>query len=174
MKKSLKRWQTAGFISSSLIGTLLHFVYELSGNSVFAAPFSGVNESTWEHMKLLFFPMLAFGILQSFFFGKQTDFWCIKLKGTLIGISLIPVLFYTYNGIIGISPAWINILIFFISAATAYIYETRQFSKRNTACRSDRLAFFTLLIIAALFVIFTFATPKINIFRDPTNGLYGI
>lgn len=174
MKKSLKRWQTAGFLSSSLVGTLLHFGYELTGNSIFAAPFSGVNESTWEHMKLLFFPMLAFGIVQSFFFGKQTGFWCIKLKGTLMGISLIPILFYTYNGVIGTSPAWINILIFFISTATAYIYEARQFFGRSKVCRSDRLAFFTLLIIAALFVIFTFATPKINIFRDPTNGLYGI
>ena len=126
MKKSTVPWQLLGFAVTSIGGTLLHFSYDWLGNALWVAPFSGVNESTWEHMKLLFWPMLLFCVIQSRFFRDREDFLCIKLKGALIGLWLIPVLFYTYNGVIGRSPDWINITIFFISAAIAYLYEARR------------------------------------------------
>ena len=119
MKRSMGLWQLMGFAVTSLGGTLLHFLYDWT-DSVWVAPFSGVNESTWEHMKLLFWPMFIFALIQSFFFRDRKDFWCVKLKGTLLGLVLIPVIFYTYNGVIGKSPDWINIAIFFISAAVGY------------------------------------------------------
>lgn len=174
MKRSIGLWQLMGFAATSLGGTLLHFLYDWTGKSVLVAPFSGVNESTWEHMKLLFWPMFIFAIVQSFFFKDSENFWCVKLKGTLLGLVLIPVLFYTYNGAIGQSPDWINIAIFFISAAVTYIYETRQFKNRAATCKSSRLAFAALCVIALIFVIFTFATPEINIFKDPLTEAYGI
>lgn len=174
MKRSINLCQLIGFAVTSLGGTLLHFLYDWTGNAALVAPFSGVNESTWEHMKLLFWPMFIFAIVQSFFFKNREDFWCIKLKGILLGLVLIPVIFYTYNGVIGQSPDWINIAIFFISAAVAYIYETRQFNNGTTICKRPKLAIVALCVIALRFVIFTFATPEINIFKDPLTGTYGI
>lgn len=50
------RWEVAGLFVVIAAGNLLHFVYEWSGESPVAAVFSGVNESTWEHMKLLAVP----------------------------------------------------------------------------------------------------------------------
>ena len=104
MKRQIGLWQLMGFAVTSLGGTLLHFLYDFSGEATWAAPFSGVNESTWEHMKLLFWPMLIFSIVESFFFRDRPDFFCIKLRGIILGLLLIPVLFYTYNGAIGKSP----------------------------------------------------------------------
>ena len=174
MKHSAGLWQLWGFAVTSLGGTLLHFMYEWLEKAVLVAPFSGVNESTWEHMKLIFWPMFIFAIVQSFFFRDREEFWCVKLRGILVGLMLIPVLFYTYNGIIGKSPDWINIAIFFVSAATAYIYETRLFNADRLLCRSPKLAFTALLVIAFLFDLFTFITPEIGIFKDPLTGAYGI
>ena len=174
MKRSIGLWQFLGFGVTSLGGTLLHFLYEWLGKARWIAPLSGVNESTWEHMKLLFWPMFIFAIAESLFFREQENFWCVKLRGTLLGLVLIPVLFYTYNGVIGTSPDWINIAIFFISAAVVYIYETRQFHKETLCCRSPQWAIVTLSVIALLFVIFTFLTPEIGIFKDPLTGTYGI
>lgn len=174
MKRSIGLWQLIGFAVTSLGGTLLHFLYEWSNESVFVAPFSGINESTWEHMKLLFVPMLIFAVIQSFYFKEYGAFWCIKLKGILFGLLLIPVLFYTYNGIIGTSPDWINIAIFFISAAAVYIYEARMLLNENSSCISKKLAVIMLCIIAVMFVVFTFATPNIAIFEDPLTKTYGI
>ena len=163
-----------GFAVTSLGGTILHFLYEWLGEAAWIAPISGVNESTWEHMKLLFWPMFLYAIVQSFFFKDREDFWCVKLRGILLGLGLIPVLFYTYNGVIGKSPDWINIAIFFLSAAIAYLYETKLFKEETVVCKRPKLAIGVLCAIALLFVIFTFATPEIGIFKDPLTGSYGI
>ena len=173
MRRSMGLWQFCGFAATSLLGTVLHFLYDWLGQAAWIAPFSGVNESTWEHMKLLFWPMFLFAVVQSFFFRDREDLWCVKLRGVLLGLTLIPVLFYTYNGVIGKSPDWINIAIFFISAAAAYLYETYRFSRPEKPChaRASRLLLFA---IAALFVIFTFKTPTLAIFRDPLTGTYGV
>lgn len=174
MKRSIGLWELVGFAVTSLLGTLLHFLYDWTGGATWVAPFSGVNESTWEHMKLLFWPMLLFAIVQSFFFRDREDFWCVKLRGTVLGLLLIPVIFYTYNGVIGKSPDWINIAIFFVSAAIAYFREAWQFQKGTVACQSRELALTALLVIAALFAVFTFKTPGLGIFLDPVTGTYGI
>ena len=173
MKRSIGIWQLLGFAVTSLGGTVLHFLYDWLGETVWVAPFSGVNESTWEHMKLLFFPMFLYAIVQSFFFGDRADFWCVKVKGILLGLVMIPVIFYTYNGVIGHSPDWINIAIFFVSAAIAYLWETRQFKKETTRCNYPKLAIALLCVIALLFLLFTFEPPTIGIFRDPLTGGYG-
>ena len=167
MKQSINLWQLMGFAVTALGGTLLHFLYDWLGQAVWVAPFSGVNESTWEHMKLIFWPMFIYAAIQSIFFRNREDFWCIKLRGTLLGLVLIPILFYTYNGVIGKSPDFINIAIFFVSAATAYIYEARLFNSDGVACRSKKAAVAAFITIALLFFVFTFTPPKINIFKDP-------
>lgn len=174
MKRSIGLWQLMGFAVTSLGGTLLHFLYDWLGEAKWIAPFSSVNESTWEHMKLLFWPMFIYAIVQSFFFLDSANFWCIKLRGILLGLALIPVIFYTYNGVIGKSPDWLNIAIFFICAAISYIYETRKFGRKDIRCEPPKRALAALCVIALLFVIFTFWTPHIEIFKDPLTKTYGI
>ena len=174
MKRTIGLWQLFGFAVSSLLGTVLHFTYEWLSEAVWIAPFSGVNESTWEHMKLLFWPMLIYAIVQSFFFRDRGDVWCVKLRGILLGLIMIPLLFYAYNGVVGKSPDWINIAIFFVSAAAAYIYETRLFKSERLRLCSSKAALFLIGTIAFFFIVFTFKTPTIGIFRDPLTGSYGI
>ena len=98
----------------------------------------------------------------------------MKLKGILIGLLLIPVIFYTYNGSVGRSPDWLNIAIFFIAAAVAYIYEARELSKPAATRKSSKIALLLLLAVAISFVLFTFRTPDIGIFRDPLTGGLGM
>ncbi len=174
MKNKIFLWQLIGFGFVSLSGTLLHFLYDLTGSPV-AALFSGVNESTWEHMKLLFFPMLAFAVVERFFVGKKYEnYWCIKLGGTLLGLLLIPVIFYTLRGIFGTTPDFVNIGIFFAAAAGAFLYETRQFADGSRACPASRRALAGMALIAVAFWVFTFRTPELPLFRDPIDGSYGI
>ena len=173
MKKSVFLSQLVGFIFVSIGGVLLHFLYDVSGASPISAVFSGVNESTWEHMKLLYFPMLFYALAESKYFGKSIEsFWCVKLKGTVLGIILIPVLFYTIRGAFGDTPDWVNISTFFVAAAISFYYETRQLNKNAGKC-NGRLALILLLSIGVLFAVFTFITPEIPLFRDPLSGGYG-
>ena len=174
MKRTVWIWQFFGFAFVSLFGTLLHFAYEFFGESGWIAPLSGVNESTFEHMKLLFWPMLIFAAVESFFFGDVKEFWCIKLRGTSIGLLFIPVLFYTYNGVIGKSPDWMNISIFFVSAALGCFYEYKRLKNGGVRCKTEIISVVLLCVIALSVVVFTFCTPRIEIFRDPVTGKFGI
>ncbi len=174
MKRNIELWQLIGFGAVSLLGTLLHFLYDLTGSTA-AALFSGVNESTWEHMKLLFFPLFLFAMVQSFFFSTEfNNFWCIKLKGTLLGLWLIPVIFYTLRGVFGTTPDWVNIGIFFVAAAGTFWYEAREFQGGSRPCCASKWALAGLAGLAVAFWVFTFVPPEIPLFQDPIDGSFGV
>ena len=174
MKRKLYFWQFAGFVFTGIAGTLLHFVYEWT-DSMFFALFSAVNESVWEHMKLLFFPMIIFALFQSRYLrGTYHNFWFAKIIGILSGLILIPMLYYTYTGALGINADWFNILIFFIAAGVGFLLETHILYMGNNFYLPRISAFIIFGIIAVLFIFFTFVTPKIPLFIDPVTKTYGI
>ena len=169
MKNSLSFCQFAGFIFTSVMGTLLHFAYDLSNQNAFFSLFSAINESVWEHMKLLFFPMLVFAWIESRSFAEEyKSFWCVKLIGIVSGLVLIPTLFYTYTGVFGVSKDFINIAIFFLVVAFTYILETRLLKQGNVTCKSPRAAVVILLVIALAFVVFTLNPPGIPLLQEPS------
>jgi len=167
-------WQGAGFAAATFGGTILHFLYDWTGGNVLVAPFSGVNESTWEHMKLLFWPLFLFALVQWLFFRDHKNYWCVKLAEILLGLGLIPVLFYTYNSVFGRSPDWVNIAIFYIAALLVFLFEWRAFRQERIQGAHPQIAFAAVLLIGAMFIVFTFAPPQIPLFRDPISGTYGI
>lgn len=173
MKQRSIFWQAAGFALVTFGGTILHFLYDWTGGNTLISPFSGVNESTWEHMKLLFWPLFLFALVQRLFFEDQENYWCVKLAEILLGLVLIPVLFYTYNGVLGKSPDWVNIAIFYITALLVFLFEWWAFQKARLPCKHPRLAFAAICLIGAAFVVFTFAPPQIPLFQDPITGTYG-
>lgn len=172
VKKCWSFWPVANFLFISVAGVLLHFLYEWTGESFVVAFVSGVNESTWEHMKLLFVPLLLFAIIQRLCRKDHTDtLWCRTFWSALAGLAVIPLLYYTYTGALGISADWFNIVIFFVAAAVASLVACR-FTKR---CALPRwIAVSGLIFLGGLFVLFTFAPPAIPLFRDPITGAYGI
>ena len=175
MKKSVPYRQLAGFVFTGLLGTFLHFLFDITKGRAASALVSAVNESIWEHMKLLFYPMVIFAVIEYKAWGKEYNgFWCIKLKGILLGLALIPVIYYTYTGALGVSADWFNITIFFIAAAAAFFAETKLFEREKNCKLNKGAAIFAILLIAAAFTVFTFVTPRLPIFEDPVTGNYGV
>ena len=162
------------FVFTAAVGTLLHFLFDWTEGNAVMALFSAVNESIWEHMKLLYYPMLIFAFVECANWGKEIpQFWCIKLTGILTGLTLIPTIYYTYTGIFGVSVDWLNIAIFFFAAAAAFYLETKLFAKEYPCRIASGKAFITLCLIGVVFTVLTFATPQIPFFRDPITGTYG-
>ena len=173
----LKRYQICGIIFTIIVGTLLHFIYQWSGANPLAAIFGAVNESVWEHLKLLFWPMLAFGIWEYFAYGRDyNNFLAVKVLSIIIGLVIIPELFYAYTGIIGNHNTIIDILIFIIAVVIAYIFSYCQLKSQQkfNSLLANKLAIIALLVLIACFVILTFVQPHIGIFYDTSKGVYGI
>ena len=174
MNRSVPAWQIGGFLFTSVLGTILHFLFEWAGGSIAAALVSAVNESIWEHMKLIYVPMLLFAWSEYFAFRKtERNFWCIKLMGFLTALVLIPVIYYSYTGILGINASWFNITIFFLAAGAAFYLEYRLFQNSWDCKLSGRAALGLILMIGGLFLLFTFLPPRIPLFRDPLSQSYG-
>lgn len=166
-------WQIIGFIFTSLLGVLLHFLHDWTNNSKIVALFSSVNESTWEHIKILFVPLFVFAIIQSRYFKEYKSFWCVKLVGTVMGMLLIPILFYTLNGAFGKTPDWVNIGIYFVSAAAVFFTEYVLFKRESLNCRYSKLSLLGLCLIAVIYIYFTFCPPELPLFIDPVTQTYG-
>lgn len=174
MRKSLLSWELAGLLFTLAAGTLLHFTFDLSGGSHIAAAFSSVNESVWEHMKLLFFPMFLFSIVQVCF-SDRSNFLAARGLSTLAGTLLIPVLFYTYTGVTGQVSLWADVAIFTVSAVLAFLMD--YLLLKSGKLSDGWLQLLGLILLwgtAFLFVLFTFRPPEIPLFRDPTSLLVGI
>jgi len=175
MKKSSAFRKVTGFLFVSAAGTFLHFLYDLTGKSTAAALVSAVNESIWEHIKLVFYPMLLYSVAERHLTEEQTpSFRCIKLTGILLAMVCIPVVYYTYTGMFGISADWFNVTIFFLAAGAAYYLEYRLENSGCTCRISSGMWFAVLLLIAAAFTAATFRPPRIPLFRDPLTGSFGI
>ena len=174
MKNDLLIYQVVGLTFTAFFGTILHFLYEWT-NLILIAPISAVNESTWEHMKLVFIPSFVFAIIQSFIYKKEyNSFWFVKLIGILLSTLLIPILFYTLTGALGRLSGIVNILIFFISVFIGYLVEFFIFDKINIKGKFDIIYFLILLGILLLFIVFTFYPPKFPLFLDPVTNRFGI
>lgn len=175
-KKAILKFQIFSIIFVSILGTLLHFAFEWSGENKIVATFSAVNESTWEHLKLLFFPMLITTIIGYFYIGKDVpNFLCAKMYGIITAMLFVIVFFYTYTGIIGNNFAILDIGSFFIAVILGeYIaYKIATSSDSKFKC-NPKLAISILLILLGTFIVFTYLTPTIGLFKDPIENEYGI
>lgn len=146
-----------------LLGVFLHFAYELSGENPIVGLFALVNESVWEHLKLLFFPMLVLTLWD--LFTTQRNNLCFlpaRTLGILAGLAFIIVAFYTITGILGFNVAWINILIYLIGVAVAFWLEKKVAHKCDTI--SVKVAIAILIFLIILFIVFTIAPPALGIF----------
>lgn len=172
MGKSVGIRKMAGFLFTSITGTLLHFLFDISGGNWAAGLVSAVNESIWEHMKLIYVPMIIFSILEWRFAGKDIPgFWRVKLRGILLALAVIPALYYIYTGILGVSADWFNITIFFLAAGAAYRYEAK--AEGRNCVFGKKAAVVLILLIGLIFAALTFWPPRIPLFRDPVNGSFG-
>ncbi len=161
--KNLKLIMIKGIIFVSVLGTLFHFIYDWSGNNLIIGLFAPLNESIWEHTKLIFFPILIFSL-----FAKKiiTEYPCINsamILAEITGIMSIIILYYTYSGILGYNVSFVDISIFYISVLisfyTAYKY--------TLSCKGEKyktLLSVIQIILIFLYIFFTFNPPGIGIF----------
>ena len=126
MQKSLKRYTVTGIVLTIIAGMAAHFIYQWSDENLVAALFVPVNESVWEHLKLLFFPMVIYSIFETLLLHNDfPELFYADAIGIFIGMLSIVVLFYTYSGVLGRNCTPVDIGIFCFSVILAFL--TRYF-----------------------------------------------
>ncbi|MGE4483698.1 MAG: DUF6512 family protein [Oscillospiraceae bacterium] len=172
----LKRWHIAGVIFTLILGTLLHFTYDFSGQNAAVGIFSAVNESVWEHLKLLIIPIIVISSIEWFVHGeKYKNFIPVKLLSVLLGMATIVVIFYTYVSVTGENYLWADIGLFVLSVILAYLFSYKMLQTEHFTSKSANLAAaFGFILLLACVIVFTFNPPDCALFQDPISGTYGV
>ncbi len=176
MGRRLTYWQIGGFFFTAVAGALLHFVYQWSGRSALAGVVGAVNESTWEHMKLLFVPMFLLTLVQIWSMGKAyPNLLACRAASVTVGLAAIPVVFYTFTGVVGHDVGWVSIGIFYVAAAAAF-YLDGYLLRRGKLSRGWMQigGLIWLWALAFLFVWCTFFQPRLGLWQDPVTKAFGI
>ena len=168
-------FELAGIVFIIIFGSILHFTFEWSGSQAVVGVFSSVNESVWEHLKLGFWPAVAFALIEFKYLKKSTNNF---LFAKTVGIYLIPVvimvIFYSYTAILGESILVIDILSFVIAVIVGQLVSYRLLTWKTLPYNLDRVSLIALLLLGLAFVLFTFYPPQLAMFQDPITGEYGI
>jgi hypothetical protein len=174
-RKKILLWEMSGILFIFLVGALLHFTFELSGEWPPMAVFGGVNESTWEHFKIGFWPAFVWGIIEFFAFGRKVrNFFFAKGISFLVLPSVIAALFYGYTFIFKIESLAIDVVIFFIAIAVAQVVSYRLMLLRERKLFLNIIGGIIIIANVVLFSLLSFFPPECPIFRDPVTGGYGI
>ncbi len=165
-------------IVSILLGVLLHFTYNMSGNNVLVGIFTPVNESVWEHLKLILIPFSIFSIGFYFYTKKKfSNMFLITLFGNLVGMFVVTTLYYLGSQLLGQDNMVYNIIIFAIGMIAAYyvlylgIYN-KDFQQETKD--SIIVGICSLALLFTIFVVNTFFPIKMKITQDPITKTYGI
>jgi hypothetical protein len=173
-KRVIFWYELAGMILIIIVGSILHFTFEWSGNQPIVGVFSAVNESVWEHLKIAFWPTLMYAIFEYCYLNKRTNnFFSAKTIGIYAIMFIIPTIFYSYT-LFTEENLIIDILSFIFAIIVGQIisYNLLTFKKLSKSLESVSLV--ALVILALAFVVFTFYPPQIQLFQDPNTGEYGI
>jgi len=161
------------FLILAIFGTLLHFTHGWFKKGILLHIFSALNESTWEHMKLLVAPTILVGIIQYIFLKQDYgNIFNSILVLFVIEVISIPILFEPLRLLIKKVPFAITILIFILSIIFGLIAQYIMLVK-GIYIFSEVVALILIAIGIAKFGIFSYYPPKIFLFKDPVTGRYG-
>ena len=175
MKRSVLRWELVGIAVISVLGSILHFVFEWTGGWEPVGVIAAVNESVWEHFKIAFWPALFYAVFEYPFLRRSTsNFIIAKAIGIYVMPVVIAVIFYSYTAIWGEEILAVDILIFFVAVALGQLASYKVLTMRRLPVWTGRLGLAIVIALAVAFGVFTFYPPHLGIFKDAVSGGYGI
>ena len=157
----------------SIIGTLSHFLYDISNHNKIIGLFTAVNESTWEHIKIALTPTLLWSVVDGYIYGINQNYFLSKFVSLIIIILLMPLLFYGYQFIFKKHSTLSNILSFYIVIICSQLSFYYLINTNSINFLYSYLSCIGIFIIFGGYMIHTLLPAKNFIFEDPITNKYG-
>jgi hypothetical protein len=169
------RWELTGIAVIFLAGSVLHFVFDWTGHWRPIAWFAAVNESVWEHFKLAFWPGVLYAMVECLPLRRSVNnFWVGKGIGLFFMPVVVAVLFYGYTAVLGHHHIAVDILIFFLAVGIGQWVSYRILAAADMGTAVRRGAMVGLVVMAAVFALFSYWPPRAFLFEDSRTHQYGI
>ena len=166
MEKPTKKFILCYFAAAAL-GVLLHFLFTWFPNPA-SALISPVRESVWEHVKLIYFPLLA----ASLYMGRGGNGmgrapWLLSL---MVVCAVTLSLGYVYHIVFQGEAAPVDLILYVFMLALGFLLPGTLWP----LCEgpgADKAAWALTALMGALIVWFTFFPPDAALFADLTGNL---
>ena len=182
-KRGILLWEIATFFVVMIGASALHFAFELSNFYEPLAVVASVNESTFEHLKLFFWPMLIMAFVEhAFIKGRVNNYWWGKAMALIATPIAIIISFYFYLGIAlpltgsGYLALDIGTGAFGVLVGNIVAYRILTAPEKGVAYRTAGLII--IPILALIMALVAFYPPEFFLFENfwgyEFTGAYGI
>lgn len=157
----------------STVGTILHFLYDITKHNKIVGIFAAVNESTWEHIKIALTPTFLWGLIDGYIYGINPNYFLAKFISLLAIIILIPLLFYGYKLLFKKNNHIINILIFYIAIICSQLLFSYILTIEPISYFVSYISYIGIYLVFICYLLFTLMPIKNFVFKDPISKKYG-
>jgi hypothetical protein len=172
--RAIWRMEALGAVAVIIAGVLLHFVYDWSGGNRLLGAIAPVNESVWEHLKLVSTPLVVLGAVEAARVVDRRRLWWAKLVEVIAASVFIVTFFYTYTGALGVeSNVAVDILSFLAAIAGGQWLSYRIIVSQRSRPAPLQVSITVLVVLVVGFAVLTFTPPHIPLFQDGVTGTYG-
>ena len=153
-------------LAAGFAGVLLHFALDWSGRHPVVAVFASLNESTWEHMKLAFWPCLVVGIAWRWMYDDPPGWLPGAAAFAILAAFLIPLIFYGYTAILGTHYFALDLATFFVSVCLGAFAGVSLLPHEPS--RGARITAVIALVLAVIaFATLSYDPPDWFLFEPP-------
>ena len=172
-----QRWIKNGIPILFISGTFMHFLYDFSRGKIVIGMIAAVNESIWEHTKMVLLPVICWWTIYYILVREKNNINKSKwftgaLVALLTAIITIPMLYYFYTEAFGVEILAVDISILFLALLFGQLLGF-HFYKYSIGIHYI-ISFSIFIVLVAIYIIFTFYPPHLPLFRDSMTGQYGI
>ena len=165
---SARRRYWLAALAASIAGSALHFLYAAVPHPL-TALLAPVNESVWEHLKLLFWPVLGAAVVLSARAPCRIRLWC----GFLTALLAMPVfllgMYYLLRRL-GLSGLALDILLYYVTIFGGFWLAWRL-QRAGRLQRHCGILLMLVILYGASLILFTFAAPPLKLFSPPAAGV---
>ncbi|HUV07560.1 MAG TPA: DUF6512 family protein [Spirochaetia bacterium] len=174
MRLSVLQWTIIGFFFLVLGGSMLHFTYAWFRHFPIVGIFSAVNESVWEHLKLGFWALFFFSLIEFWFVRDAVRMYFLAKAAGIVAMQVVIVFFfYSYTAILKRNILFVDISLFVIGSLVCQVLCYKILTSRAGKGMANILGIAILILNGLAFIIFTFLPPRLPLFRDSATGGYG-
>lgn len=162
-----RRWHWIGIFVVCILSIPLHFLYGWLGENPIVGMFTPINESIWEHLKLVYWPLLIWWALGYAIAGKKINWPKWLVAGTtaiLLSMVIITSWYYVWTGGLATESSIIDIGSLFLAVPIAQLVGIHIYRVLKPGKFYSILACLLLLAFAGMFIYFSFSPPELPIF----------
>ena len=172
----MKKIKVVGVVVIFALTVLYHFLYEWFPNPVFSVLFP-VNESIWEHMKLLYSGILTWQIIEYFILKRKnikftnyfSSLFLTMITSIIVYLILYLPLYSLFKENMFISIGLLIIVIILMEIFNYYLISRKEENKFL-----DKVSIILIILGYVVFLSLTYDPPRNYIFYDTTENKYGI